>query len=1365
MPVEIAGILLHRIHRITSVEQAALVYHRVPGLEGDLVQDMGRACVRLRIEGIFYGPTAADDLEALRKVSKARQPVDFLADIVGQAYFAQVTLDHLELVQAAREPEQFSFTLVVVEYVPPPQLAATTDFAGVDAGILAEAQNFMDLATLPDTLSLPEFTDPTAPISGLLSGVETSMAPVGDVAGALTALFGTGDGGSPSIAASGTLFDQIGAGLADNDLGDRLLSQVGNLSSIGSIATGLFDNPPAAVGELIQGVMSVALPDADLGALPEAIAGLQSLVPADLGNLTGGLLAGITGLAGQADAGVTRQIAGFVSSLQALHELLQRITGGSPAGAAVRARGSLAMSAAAGDPGTEAADAETSPAVVASRAVAATATGQIDRVIQALNRLPDPLNVESLLQGLSDLLNGFKRSLFPTTHLPFTDELGQTLGTLWQWRGMDGSQIAGHLESTLQAAVTFMGHGLGRETQAITDLIDGLEGAVDSAALQGVCQSLHQELQNLAAAVTAADTTLVNDTLTTLNGLEAQLDAMLAAVMSGFFAGQSNDLGDRLEKFHARAEGCLCDLLTTINPATDTGYLATASERVNAAFSLAQVDGFVDGYRQMFDWLRDLIDQVDLSIIEGPITTAASAMQDAVDELDGLLVGVVTQTSLLFDDVEAAIDQVDTAAIAAAIEEAIQGFQQQAQARIDELFTPVRQAIATALDNVESAVGEFDPEDIIEALRQAVQTLTGILSDPQVLEAIQSIRDSLDGMVAELDDISFKPANDVVIDQIDEVKSLLQSLDTSLLNNMLKLALMAAVEILPGEDALQSVKNDLLARLDGLITSGPATLLASAQLQPERLLDLVRSYSPLVLLGDALSGPFQKLIDTLEGIKPSDLLQPVQQALTQLKTTLEQEANPGKLIAPLEAPFAQLLGLFDQLKPQELVAPLNQGISQVIDTVIEALPVDEIFEVFDAVLAHLQTVTDTVGAIRTLFQRASALLSGFEDPEAQMNAWVDGIIDRLDQVPDTTNLSAAFDQVRDAIAGLRAQPILDRVLQRLQPFMDTLTGLDAQASLTQLIRDCRDFPHHAVVDLPEPEREGVQAFFAAFDPLAQAISRPLSQLQALADQLEPMPDVITAAFAGWDATYHSPTSYLSAFVPADTSIPAVKTLLRTTIREEVAQPLTVVLRLLPNLGHLVTSFLEVFDELAADIEDKMSVLVGGPSSLTTIRQAMDALVSKIRSLNFDFLADELDEVFARVKSKLEAISPAKLREIVETTFSAILDNLDLGTLLPMEQVNGLDTLFAGLVSDLGELDPHTLVVEVVQPEFEAAIKPYLEPFDLTALLTALIEQLRRLEDDLGMELDRTIAAFVALLDAIPSLEIDIDIGVDVGGLF
>lgn len=194
MPVELAGIRLDHIHKLSTLEDAAYVSHRIPGLEGNVVQDIGRHSVRLQIEGIFFGSTAGEDLATLRDVYKAREPVDFLAEIVGQAYFGQVILERFQVSQAAEDPDQYSFILTIAEYVVPPEPETAPDFSDVDQDILDEAQAFMDIATLPDMLgSIPEVTNPVEPLSSSLDEVNKATENLEKATSGLKLIFGVGD--------------------------------------------------------------------------------------------------------------------------------------------------------------------------------------------------------------------------------------------------------------------------------------------------------------------------------------------------------------------------------------------------------------------------------------------------------------------------------------------------------------------------------------------------------------------------------------------------------------------------------------------------------------------------------------------------------------------------------------------------------------------------------------------------------------------------------------------------------------------------------------------------------------------------------------------------------------------------------------------------------------------------------------------------------------------------------------------------------------------------------------------------------------------------------------------------------------------
>lgn len=190
MPIELANIQLHRVHRIRTLEQASLIHHPVPGLEGDVTQNLGRDSVRLEIEGIFYGPNAGDNLEILRNAYKKREPVDFLADAVGQAYFSQVVLERFEVAQSAEMPDQFSYRLTIAEYVSASKSPAARK-AAVNQAIKQQAQNLMQVAALADALNvglIPELSNPIEPLTGAIQRVEAVLSAIMEPKGPLNGL-------------------------------------------------------------------------------------------------------------------------------------------------------------------------------------------------------------------------------------------------------------------------------------------------------------------------------------------------------------------------------------------------------------------------------------------------------------------------------------------------------------------------------------------------------------------------------------------------------------------------------------------------------------------------------------------------------------------------------------------------------------------------------------------------------------------------------------------------------------------------------------------------------------------------------------------------------------------------------------------------------------------------------------------------------------------------------------------------------------------------------------------------------------------------------------------------------------------------
>ncbi len=191
MPIELGTLTLNRIHKIATTEQAAFVHHPIPGLEGSATQNLGRQPVRLTIEGIFFGVTAKDDLTKLRELYIKREALDFVADIVGEAYIGKVLLEKFEVMESAADPTQFSYLVTVVEYTP--STKTTSAAAATNQKAAALAADRLSAMSLPDDLSLgsiPEISDPITPLKASLEPVREATTALTDSLGALKNLFG-----------------------------------------------------------------------------------------------------------------------------------------------------------------------------------------------------------------------------------------------------------------------------------------------------------------------------------------------------------------------------------------------------------------------------------------------------------------------------------------------------------------------------------------------------------------------------------------------------------------------------------------------------------------------------------------------------------------------------------------------------------------------------------------------------------------------------------------------------------------------------------------------------------------------------------------------------------------------------------------------------------------------------------------------------------------------------------------------------------------------------------------------------------------------------------------------------------------------
>jgi hypothetical protein len=186
------------IQRIGTIEGRALVEIPVPGLDGSYLQDLGGDLTAIVIEGTLAGDESRDAfLTAVRAAFSAGEPVDFVADITAATSIEKVRIAGLDVVEAASSADTFRYLIALRQHVEPPPTGPGADLgfgdlADVAAAIDLEALTNFDALQIPDLLgSLPELSDPTPPLAGVVDGVKSALAPIQAVSGVLAGLFGS----------------------------------------------------------------------------------------------------------------------------------------------------------------------------------------------------------------------------------------------------------------------------------------------------------------------------------------------------------------------------------------------------------------------------------------------------------------------------------------------------------------------------------------------------------------------------------------------------------------------------------------------------------------------------------------------------------------------------------------------------------------------------------------------------------------------------------------------------------------------------------------------------------------------------------------------------------------------------------------------------------------------------------------------------------------------------------------------------------------------------------------------------------------------------------------------------------------------
>jgi hypothetical protein len=182
------------IERVELLESRRLARLGVPGLLGDLHQDLGTESLTVAITGSLQGDERRSAmLTDLQELFIAGEPLPFVADIVESSELENVVIVGFEILETDNWVDAVRYHIVLRQYVeppPPPSIAPELPADLLDD--LADlAGDLLDGLDLPGLLGdVPSLADPTVPIQPAMDVVRSAVGTVPDMLGELRSVLG-----------------------------------------------------------------------------------------------------------------------------------------------------------------------------------------------------------------------------------------------------------------------------------------------------------------------------------------------------------------------------------------------------------------------------------------------------------------------------------------------------------------------------------------------------------------------------------------------------------------------------------------------------------------------------------------------------------------------------------------------------------------------------------------------------------------------------------------------------------------------------------------------------------------------------------------------------------------------------------------------------------------------------------------------------------------------------------------------------------------------------------------------------------------------------------------------------------------------
>ncbi|MEM1546355.1 MAG: hypothetical protein QXY40_06395 [Candidatus Methanomethylicia archaeon] len=107
---------IRSIRNVSLSGRRRIVELKIPGLQGNILQDLGRDPLLIYVEGLLTGINAKNTFQEISSKFKLGKPIQFLSDIPSISDVSEVVIESLKAYLISGEPLSYWYTLVLREH-------------------------------------------------------------------------------------------------------------------------------------------------------------------------------------------------------------------------------------------------------------------------------------------------------------------------------------------------------------------------------------------------------------------------------------------------------------------------------------------------------------------------------------------------------------------------------------------------------------------------------------------------------------------------------------------------------------------------------------------------------------------------------------------------------------------------------------------------------------------------------------------------------------------------------------------------------------------------------------------------------------------------------------------------------------------------------------------------------------------------------------------------------------------------------------------------------------------------------------------------------------------------------------------------